>query len=85
MSPIDHFVSKLDYFGMDERIETNLAYMQNQLAELNEIVTSLQAQVTRLEKQNEFLNKKLVKLNIAQIKQAIFTVLSAKRPLKATN
>jgi uncharacterized coiled-coil protein SlyX len=46
-----------------EKIETDLAYMQNKVAELDQIVAELQAQVMRLEKQNEFLNRKIEDLD----------------------
>ncbi len=46
-----------------EKIETDLAYMQNKVEELNQIVAELQAQVLRLEKQNEFLNRKIEDLD----------------------
>ncbi|MCR5760935.1 MAG: SlyX family protein [Sphaerochaetaceae bacterium] len=42
-----------------EKIETDLAYMQDEVRQLNEIVTSLQATVTKLEKQNELLKSKI--------------------------
>ena len=47
----------------EEKIETDLAYMQNKVAELDQIVAELQAQVIRLEKQNEFLNRKIEDLD----------------------
>lgn len=46
-----------------EKIETDLAYMQNKVEELDQIVAELQAQVMRLEKQNEFLNRKIEDLD----------------------
>ena len=45
------------------RIETDLAYMQNTVRELNEIVSAQQAAISRLEKQNEALNKRIEDLN----------------------
>ncbi|MCR4676560.1 MAG: SlyX family protein [Sphaerochaetaceae bacterium] len=42
-----------------EKIETDLAYMQDEVRQLNEIVTTLQATVTKLEKQNEVLKNKI--------------------------
>ena len=45
------------------RIETDLAYMQDTVRELNEIVSSQQAAISRLEKQNEMLNKRIEDLD----------------------
>ena len=45
------------------RIETDLAYMQDTVRELNEIVSSQQAAISRLEKQNEALNKRIEDLD----------------------
>ncbi len=42
-----------------EKIETDLIYLQDEVRQLNEIVTTLQATVTRLEKQNETLRNKI--------------------------
>ncbi len=47
----------------EERIETDLSYMQDQLRQLNEIVTDLQQQVMKLERQNEYLKGKLEELD----------------------
>jgi len=44
---------------LNEKIETDIAYLQNQLLHLDEVVTGLQGRVARLEKQNEFLKGKL--------------------------
>ena len=45
------------------RIETDLAYMQDTVRELNEIVSAQQAAISRLEKQNEALNKRIEDLD----------------------
>ena len=45
------------------RIETDMAYLQDQVRELNDIVTSQQLLVSRLEKQNEALAKRLEDLD----------------------
>ena len=45
------------------KIETDLAYMQDTVRELNEIVSAQQAAISRLEKQNEALNKRIEDLN----------------------
>ena len=45
------------------RIETDMAYLQDQIRELNEIVTAQQLLVSRLEKQNEALAKRLEDLD----------------------
>ena len=45
------------------RIETDMAYLQDQVRELNDIVTSQQLLVSRLEKQNEALAKRLEELD----------------------
>lgn len=47
----------------EERIETALSYMQDQLHQLNDIVTELQQQVRKLERQNEYLKGKLEDLD----------------------
>lgn len=52
---------------MDERIikiETDLAYLQDEVKELNDIVSSQQQIISRLEKQNEFLAKKVEELDV---------------------
>ena len=41
------------------RIETDLAYLQDTVRELNEIVSAQQAAISKLEKQNEALNKRI--------------------------
>lgn len=46
-----------------EKLETNVAYLQDTVAQLNEIVTSQQILVAKLEKQNEFLARKLEELD----------------------
>ena len=45
------------------RIETDLAYLQDTVRELNEIVSAQQAAISRLEKQNEALNKRIEDLD----------------------
>ena len=45
------------------KIETDLAYLQDTVRELNEIVSSQQAAITKLEKQNEALNKRIEELD----------------------
>ena len=39
------------------RLETDMAYLQDMVRELNDIVAQQQAMLTKLEKQNEALNK----------------------------
>lgn len=46
-----------------EKIETDMVYLQDQVRELNDIVTKQQILVTRLEKQNEALAKRLEELD----------------------
>lgn len=46
-----------------EKLETNVAYLQDTVAQLNEIVTHQQILVAKLEKQNEFLARKLEELD----------------------
>ena len=45
------------------KIETDLAYLQDTVRELNEIVSAQQAAITRLERQNEALNKRIEDLD----------------------
>ena len=45
------------------RLETDMAYLQDMVRELNDIVANQQAQLTKLEKQNEALNKRMEDLN----------------------
>ena len=45
------------------KIETDLAYMQDTVRELNEIVSAQQAAISRLEKQNEALSKRIEDLD----------------------
>ena len=45
-----------------EKIETDMVYLQDQVRELNDIVTKQQLLVTKLEKQNEALAKRLEEL-----------------------
>ncbi|MBR6348047.1 MAG: SlyX family protein [Spirochaetales bacterium] len=46
-----------------EKIETDMVYLQDQVRELNDIVTKQQLLVTKLEKQNEALAKRLEELD----------------------
>ena len=41
------------------RLETDMAYLQDMVRELNDIVSEQQVMLTRLEKQNEALNKRI--------------------------
>ena len=41
------------------RLETDMAYLQDIVRELNDIVSEQQVMLTRLEKQNEALNKRI--------------------------
>ena len=41
------------------RLETDMAYLQDMVRELNDIVSDQQVMLTRLEKQNEALNKRI--------------------------
>ena len=41
------------------RLETDVAYLQDMVRELNDIVSDQQVMLTRLEKQNEALNKRI--------------------------
>jgi len=45
------------------RLETDMAYLQDQVRELNDIVTRQELLVSRLEKQNEALAKRLEDLD----------------------
>ena len=45
------------------RLETDMAYLQDMVRELNDIVANQQAQLTKLEKQNEALNKRMEDLD----------------------
>jgi uncharacterized coiled-coil protein SlyX len=45
------------------KIETDLAYMQDMVRELNDIVSAQQATITKLEKQNEALNLRIEELD----------------------
>ena len=45
------------------KIETDLAYMQDTVNQLNEIVSAQQAVITKLEKQNEALNKRIEEMD----------------------
>ena len=41
------------------RLETDMAYLQDMVRELNDIVSEQQVMLTKLEKQNEALNKRM--------------------------
>ena len=41
------------------RLETDMAYLQDMVRELNDIVAQQQVMLTKLEKQNEALNKRI--------------------------
>ena len=45
------------------RLETDMAYLQDMVRELNDIVAAQQAQLSKLEKQNEALNKRMEDLD----------------------
>ncbi len=45
------------------KIETNIVYLQDTVRELNEIVSAQQVAITKLEKQNEALNKRIEELD----------------------
>ena len=44
------------------KIETDIVYLQDTVRELNEIVSAQQVAITKLEKQNEALNKRIEEL-----------------------
>ena len=45
------------------KLETDMAYLQETVQELNDIVTSQQALMMKLEKQNEALNRRIEDLD----------------------
>ena len=45
------------------KLETDIAYLQETVRELNDIVTSQQAMMMKLEKQNEVLNRRIEDLD----------------------
>lgn len=45
------------------KLETDMAYLQETVRELNDIVTSQQALMMKLEKQNEALNRRIEDLD----------------------
>ena len=47
-----------------EKIETDIVYLQDKMQQLNDIVAQLQSSVTKLEKQNEFLARKVQELDV---------------------
>lgn len=46
------------------KLETDFAYLQDEVKQLNDIVASQQQIITKLEKQNEFLAKKVEELDV---------------------
>ncbi|MCQ2398801.1 MAG: SlyX family protein [Sphaerochaetaceae bacterium] len=47
-----------------EKIETDIVYLQDKMQQLNDIVAQLQSSVTKLEKQNEFLARKVQEMDV---------------------
>lgn len=47
-----------------EKIETDIVYLQDKMQQLNDIVAELQSSVTKLEKQNEFLARKVQEMDV---------------------
>ena len=45
------------------KLETDMAYLQDMVRELNDIVTRQQVMMTKIEKQNEALNKRIEDLD----------------------
>ena len=45
------------------KLETDMAYLQDTVSQLNDIVASQQALMMRLEKQNEALNRRIEELD----------------------
>ncbi len=45
------------------KIETDIVYLQDTVRELNEIVSAQQVAITKLEKQNDALNKRIEELD----------------------
>ena len=52
-----------DYEQRIIKVETDMAYLQEMVRELNEIVTAQQAMMVKLEKQNEVLNRRIEDLD----------------------
>ena len=52
-----------DYEDRIEKIETDMSYLQDMVQQLNAIVTSQQVLVSKLEKQNEFLARRVEELD----------------------
>ena len=46
------------------KLETDISYLQDTVSELNDIVVKQQAVISKLEKQNEFLAKRVEELDI---------------------
>ena len=73
MQPTFWIVAKCVHFGTggllvkDEdrliKLETDMAYLQDMVRELNDIVAGQQVLMTKLEKQNEALNKRIEELD----------------------
>ena len=47
-----------------EKLEMDFTYIQDMVRELNDIVATQQIQISKLEKQNEFLAKRLEEMDI---------------------
>ena len=52
-----------DYEERIEKIETDMSYLQDMVQQLNAIVTSQQILVSKLEKQNELLARRVEELD----------------------
>ena len=52
-----------DYEDRIEKIETDMSYLKDMVQQLNAIVTSQQVLVSKLEKQNEFLARRVEELD----------------------
>ena len=53
-----------DYENRIVRIETDMAYLQDMVNQLNDIVAEQQMTLSRLEKQNQILNKRIEELDL---------------------
>lgn len=53
-----------DYENRIVRIETDMAYLQDMVNQLNDIVAEQQMILSRLEKQNQILNKRIEELDL---------------------
>lgn len=47
-----------------QKLETDFAYLQDEVRQLNEIVSNQSAAITKLEKQVDFLAKKVEELDV---------------------